>query len=1041
MRAAGARPPTALAAALAVAATLGLLQPASAVDRSKFRTCEQGSFCRRFKKWMARPQLEDALWSVLPDTRAALQGGGFSFSVKHKNEAQPHLLARLNLYASGMVRLRLSEVDPVFPRHEIPPGDAVADPSPPEAEVQVSTDAGATVFTFTTTTGANVVAKLRHVPLTLEVSVNGRLVQRLNGRNYLNYERYRKPNKELLPPDGAAALAAPGQEVTLDAAALPGLDTNGLWEEEFGGHTDKKPRGPASIGVDISFEGDVPGLFGLPEHMTKASLPFYEEPYRFFNLDVFEYENNEPMALYGAVPLLWAIHRGGEGSSAPAVTSAFLWINPSETFVKLERQQGKAQTGPAQAWWTSESGSFDAVILVGPNPAQVSKQFHVLTGHAPLAPLWALGKHQCRWNYMSEKDVALVDSSYDKYDMPYDVIWLDIEHTDGKAYFTWNQANFPTPDKMVAAISAKKRKFVNVCDPHIKKDEKFYVYREIRDAGYFVKKIDWKMMDDVADVKPADWVEEEKIPDPSATKPEVWNDEEDGEWAQPKIDNPAYKGAWKARQITDPNSPMSDFEGWCWPGTSGYPDFTDPKMREYWGKQYALDKYKGTNEDLYIWNDMNEPSVFNGPEVTMPRDAIHPNGNVEHRDVHNMYGYYVHRATFEGLAKRVPGDRAFVLTRSFFIGSHKYAAIWTGDNTATWEHLETSIAMVGALTLAGQSLVGADVGGFFKHPDGELVTRWYQLAVLAYPFLRNHAHLETPRREPYMYDEDTMLLVKASLQLRYKMLPLWYTLFEAYHSEGAPVVRPLFWDFLEDPITHIDPEAVENQIMLGDVVLVHGVGKPLAEGGDKATVVLPSTAGWYDLHTGAFFLPGRHDLTLTLQSIPAYYRAGAIVPLKSRVRRSSTCMVEDPLTLNVYLRPETADAEGRVYLDDYKTMTHLDGKSFLDVKLEFKDGVLRIASSRGELPAGISAEVERVEIFGLKKPATRADLDLKGASHELPMPVSRALPSTSQPQAGGIFGGFGFGSGSASPTLHAAVVKVKPWIDLRHGSEWALRIQ
>ena len=124
-------------------------------------------------------------------------------------------------------------------------------------------------------------------------------------------------------------------------------------------------------------------------------------------------------------------------------------------------------------------------------------------------------------------------------------------------------------------------------------------------------------------------------------------------------------------------------------------------MREYWGSQFALDKYAGTNADTYIWNDMNEPSVFNGPEVTMPRDAIHPNGNVEHRDVHNMYGYYVHCGTIEGLEKRTPGDRPFVLTRSFFIGSHHYAAVWTGDNTAEWPHIGTSIGVVGALTLSG----------------------------------------------------------------------------------------------------------------------------------------------------------------------------------------------------------------------------------------------------------------------------------------------------------------------------------------------------
>merc|ERR1712083_265499 len=136
---------------------------------------------------------------------------------------------------------------------------------------------------------------------------------------------------------------------------------------------------------------------------------------------------------------------------------------------------------------------------------------------------------------------------------------------------------------------------------------------------------------------------------------------------------------------------------------------------------------------------------------------------------------------------------------------------------------------------------------------------------------------------------------------------------------------------MEDTATHTDPDAVENQIMLGGVVLVHGISKPMSDGGDKASVVLPKGTGWYDLHTGAFHQPGKYDLSVSLDSIPAYYRAGSIIPLKSRVRRSSSCMALDPHTLNVYLDPAAATASGRLYIDDYKTQTYQDDKSFLEV--------------------------------------------------------------------------------------------------------------
>lgn len=142
---------------------------------------------------------------------------------------------------------------------------------------------------------------------------------------------------------------------------------------------------------------------------------------------------------------------------------------------------------------------------------------------------------------------------------------------------------------------------------------------------------------------------------------------------------------------------------------------------------------------LYIWNDMNEPSVFNGPEYTMPKDNLHSN-DIEHRDIHNQYGYYYHMATFQGLIKRgyhedKDGDRPFVLSRSFFAGSQKFGSVWTGDNIANWDHLKASIPMLLSMNIAGLPFVGADVGGFFRNPEPELLVRWYQLGIF-YPFFR-----------------------------------------------------------------------------------------------------------------------------------------------------------------------------------------------------------------------------------------------------------------------------------------------------------------
>ena len=126
---------------------------------------------------------------------------------------------------------------------------------------------------------------------------------------------------------------------------------------------------------------------------------------------------------------------------------------------------------------------------------------------------------------------------------------------------------------------------------------------------------------------------------------------------------------------------------------------------------------------------------------------------IEHREWHNLYGYYMQQATSEGLALRSPDQtamtRPFVLTRSFWAGSQKWGAMWTGDNKAEWSHLQIAAPMILSLNLAGLSFAGADAGGFFGDPSAELFTRWFQAAAFT-PFFRGHAHHDTKRREPWV---------------------------------------------------------------------------------------------------------------------------------------------------------------------------------------------------------------------------------------------------------------------------------------------------
>ena len=165
------------------------------------------------------------------------------------------------------------------------------------------------------------------------------------------------------------------------------MDREGMWEESFQSHHDSKPHGPMSVGMDISFPKSR-HLYGLPEHAsstvlksTRGENAHYQDPFRLYNLDVFEYDLDEPMALYGAVPLVVS-------QSIAFGTAGVFWFNPTETFVDVMDGTGESKV----SHWMSESGVLDLFLIPGPTPADFYRQYALLTGYMPLPPMFSLGE-------------------------------------------------------------------------------------------------------------------------------------------------------------------------------------------------------------------------------------------------------------------------------------------------------------------------------------------------------------------------------------------------------------------------------------------------------------------------------------------------------------------------------------------------------------------------------------------------------------------------------------------------------------------------
>ena len=92
---------------------------------------------------------------------------------------------------------------------------------------------------------------------------------------------------------------------------------------------------------------------------------------------------------------------------------------------------------------------------------------------------------------------------------------------------------------------------------------------------------------------------------------------------------------------------------------------------------------------------------------------------MEHRESHNVFGVQVVKGTYEGLLKRDPNERPFILARSFSAGSQRYTSVWTADCMCSWEHLRIQIPMLLANSICGQGFSGSDIPGFYDDPESE----------------------------------------------------------------------------------------------------------------------------------------------------------------------------------------------------------------------------------------------------------------------------------------------------------------------------------
>ncbi|GAM28047.1 hypothetical protein SAMD00019534_112230 [Acytostelium subglobosum LB1] len=625
------------------------------------------------------------------------------------------------------------------------------------------------------------------------------------------------------------------------------------------------------IEISTSFSESNPNLYGLGERTRPLRLA-NNGTYTLWAKDqgtASELDINT----YGSHPFYLQLHSDGSANGVFLLNSNAMDVVLSETSLTYK----------------VVGGILDFFIFVGPTPAAVVQQYSQVIGTPYMPSYWSLGWHQCRWGYHTLLETEYVVTSYFKNGIPLETMWNDIDYMYQYEIFTQDQGRFPA-DKFTAFIE-----YLHYNNQH---------YMMIIDPGVKI---------------------------------------------QTTIPYPSYTDLLAVRAYITEADGVTPVVGSVWPGPVNFPDWFHPNATTYWLDQFAAFRAIGIKFDG-VWIDMNEISNFcNGDCATHEASPSAPNsfnpntppyipggvplsdktlnmtsmqyGNISFYNSHNLFGYMEGVAT-SFAAQQLIGKRTLVIGRSTFPGSGKHQGHWLGDNDSTYEDMYYSIPGILTMNMFGISMIGADICGFNGNTTAELCARWTQLGCF-YPFSRNHNSINSQPQEPYVFGQQVIDIVTAAINLKYTLLPHYYTLFYSAHANGdMMVVRPLFFEYPTDPNTY----ALDTQFLVGGHLLVSPV---LAEGADTVNAYFPTDV-WYDYFTGvqvpASSTGTYQTLDAPLDKINVHIRGGIVMPTQPTSQYTDPVT---PITLTfaralpyslVVALSSQGTAKGLLYIDDGQTV-------------------------------------------------------------------------------------------------------------------------
>jgi alpha-glucosidase len=399
----------------------------------------------------------------------------------------------------------------------------------------------------------------------------------------------------------------------------------------------------------------------------------------------------------------------------------------------------------------------DVIIFRG-SIADIVRDLASLVGRTFLPPAWALGFHQSRWSYKTDREVLEVARRFRALDLPADVIHLDIHHMDRYRVFTWHPRRFPQPAAMHRELAELGFRTMAIVDPGVSVSP-YMVHETLRRGDMLLARSDGN---------------------PYVGK--VWP----GATVFPDFMQPRTRETWGLlhRRLVDA-------------GVSGiWNDMNDPVLR-------AGEVYDPLAEDV-LHHGVPHARVRNLYANRMAEATV--SGLRSLRP--GKRPFVLSRSGFLGIQRHA----------AVWTGDNHSSWRHLRENLDMVLNLGLSGVPLAGADVGGFGRGPGKYGAVKPfRPSAELFIRWMELGALM-PFFRVHCTLYAPRQEPWSFGRRALELARIVLKRRYRLLPLLYRLALEAHETGLPIVRPMFMHFAVPRGVARDQFLLGDQLLLAPVL-------------------------------------------------------------------------------------------------------------------------------------------------------------------------------------------------------------------------------